>query len=316
MKRWCAWLLLGCGMVAAQDYPAGKTVKLVVPFAAGSATDALARVLADQLQQALKGSFVVDNKPGANGQIGAEAVAKALPDGHTLFVTTNTTQAANAALFKRLPYDPQKDFAPVARLTSAQFVLCAVPSLEARDVQELLQLAKANPARLSYATTNSTSLVAAEWLKTLAGIEMLGVPYKSNPNAITDLMAGRVQVMFADLASAVPQIKAGKLRALAVTGNKRSALLPDLPTMQQAGVAGLVLNTWAAVFAPAGTPRPVIERLNATIGTVLRKPEVIERVSVLGYEIVISSPEELARFNRDEIETWARAVRAARIQQE
>ena len=312
-------VLLSTALLAtahAQDYPAARAVRLVVPFAAGAATDALARVVADQLQRALGGSFVVDNKPGANGQIAAEAVARSTPDGHTLLVTTHTTQAANPALYKKLAYDPLRDFAPVARLTSAQFVLAVHPSLGLRDVGSLAAHARANRGKLSYATSNSTSLVAAEWLATLAGIEFLGVPYKSNPTALTDLMAGRVQLMFADLANTAPQIKAGKLVGLAVTGTRRTALLPDLPTMQEAGVAGFALNTWAGIFAPAGTPAAVIERLNGAVNAALARAEVRERIVALGYDIVTSSPAELARFNRDEIDTWARAVRAARINPE
>jgi tripartite-type tricarboxylate transporter receptor subunit TctC len=312
--RWLAWLpALLAGAACAQDYPGTRPVRLVVPFAAGAATDALARVVADQLQKAMGGSFVVDNKPGANGLIAAESFVKAAPDGYTLFITTHTTQAANPALYKKLPYDPLKDMAPVARLTSAQFVLCVHPALAARNVGELIAYARANPGELAYATTNSTSLVAAEWLKTIAGLEITGVPYKSNPAAMTDLIAGRIPLMFADLASAVPQVKAGRLRALAVTGTRRSALLPDLPTMREAGVAALTLNTWAAIYAPAATPVALIERVNGAVNAALRKPEVIERIGALGYDVVTSTPQELARFHRDEIDIWARAVRAARI---
>ena len=307
---------LYCATAAAQEYPAARPVKLVVPFAPGAATDALARVVGDQLQRALGGSFVIDNKPGANGQIAAEAAARSQPDGYTLLVTTNTTQAANPALYKKLTYDPLKDFAPVARLTSAQFVLVVHPDLPVKDVRGLVAYAKAQPGKLSYATSNSTSLVSAEWLNTLAGIETVGIAYKSNATAFTDVLAGRVPMMFADLANAAPQIKAGKLRGLAVTGVKRTALLPALPTMQEAGVGGFALNTWAGLFAPSGTPPAVIDKLNAAINAALRQAEVVTRITLLGYDVVTSSAAELGQFNRDEIDTWARAIKAAKIQPE
>ena len=308
---WC--LLLACATIDAAEYPGARPVKLVVPFAAGAATDALARIVADQLQRDLGGSFVVENRAGANGQIAAEAVARAAADGHTLLATTNTTQAANPALYRKLSYDPLKDFAPVARMTSAQFVLCVHPALAVRDVAGLVAHARARPGTLAYATSNSTSLVAAEWLKALAGLDLAGVPYKSNATALTDLMAGRVALMFADLANAVPQVRAGKLVALAVTGKRRSALLPDLPTMEEAGVPGLVLNTWAALYAPAGTPSAIVDRLNGAVNAALARVEVAARVQGLGYEVVTGSAAELGRFHRDEIDIWARAVRAARI---
>lgn len=317
MRTAAALLLCAlCGGAAAQEYPGTRPVSLVVPFAAGAATDALARVVGDQLQRALGGAFVVDNRPGANGRIAAEFVARAPADGHVLFVTTHTTQAANPALTRRLGYDPLRDFAPVARLTAAQFALVVHPSLKVRDVAGLVALARANPGRLSYATSNSTSLVAAEWLATIAGISWLGVPYKANGGAMNDLLSGLVPVMFADLANAAPLIRAGKLGGLAVTGARRTPLLPALPTMREAGIDGFALVTWAALFAPAATPGALVERLNAAVNTALARPEVRERIEGLGYEIVISTSAELARFNREELDTWARAVRAARIPQE
>lgn len=311
--------LLACCLASVaigQDYPGARAVKLIVPFAPGAATDALARLVGDQLQRALGASFVIDNKPGANGQIAAEYAARSAPDGYTLLVTTNTTQAANRALYKKLTYDPIRDFAPVARLTSAQFVLVVHPALPAKDLHGLIAHAKAQPGKLSYATSNSTSLVSAEWLNTLAGIDLIGIPYKSNATALTDVIAGRVPVMFADLANAAPQIKAGKLCGLAVTGTRRTALLPELPTMQEAGLAGFALNTWAGVFAPSGTPPAVIDKLNAAINAALRQAEVVTRITLLGYDVVTSSPAELGQFNRDEIDTWARAIKAAKIQPE
>jgi tripartite-type tricarboxylate transporter receptor subunit TctC len=298
--------------VWAQAYPV-KPVKIIVPFAAGAATDALARVIANELQQGLGGSFVVENRPGANGQIAAEAVVRSAPDGYMLFITTNTSQAANPSLYKKLPYDPLRDFTPIGRLTSGQFVLVVYPGLEAKSVADLVALAKAQPNKLSYATSNSTSLVSAEWFKALANIDVVGVSYKSNPTAIGDLVAGRIPMMFADQANAVPLINGGKLRALAVTGQTRSRLLPDLPTMHEAGITGFALNSWAGVFGPAGLPQPIVDKLNAAINAALKKPEVIERLAGFGYEPIGSTPRELAEFNRAEIEVWRRAIAAANI---
>lgn len=309
--RFLAYLLV-LAAAGAQAYPT-KPVKVIVPFAPGAATDSLARIVSHELQQALGGSFVVDNRAGANGLIAAEAVAKSAPDGYTLFVTTHTTQAANASLYKALPYDPANDFAPVSRLTSSHFVLVVHPALEASNVRELVLQAKARPGKFSYATSNSTSLVSAEWLKALSGIDLVGVPYKANPTAMGDLMSGRIQVMFADQANAVPAIKAGKLKALAVTGAKRALLLPEVPTMQEAGYDGFAINTWAAAYGPAKTPRAVVERLNRAIVAALKKPDIVEKLSGLGYEAHSSTPAELKKFNDEQIELWRRAITAAKI---
>jgi tripartite-type tricarboxylate transporter receptor subunit TctC len=300
--------------VAAAEYPA-TPVRILVPFAAGSSTDGLARVVAHELQLALGGSFIVENRAGASGMLAAEQVRRAEPDGHTLFVTTHTTQAANPSLFKTLPYDPIKDFTAISRLTAGQFVLVVHPSIPARSVDELVALARAQPGKLSYATSNSTSLVAAEWLKALRGLDIVGISYKSNPSAMTDLVAGRVPLMFADQANAVPLIKSSKLRALAVTGQTRSQLVPDVPTMEQAGIAGFALNSWAALYGPAGMPHPIVDKLHAAIAAALKKPDVLEKLTVgFGYEVIGSTPAELTDFNREEVDRWRRAITAAKIE--
>ena len=316
MRRWIlGFLLLFPALSLAQPYPS-KAVRVVVPFAPGAATDSLARLMASELQQALGSVFLVENRAGANGVIAAEFVARAAPDGYTLFVATNTTQAANPSLYRKLPYDPLGDFTPVSRLTSSQFILVVHPGVAAKSVQEWVALVRAQPGRLSYATSNSASLVAMEWLRISAGLEIAGVAYRSNTTALADLMGGRLQAMFADQANAVPAIKAGRLRALAVSGQQRTKLLPELPTMQEAGIEGFALNTWAGVFAPARLSPSIVERLNAVITAALRKPGVIERLAGLGYEAVGSTPEELASFNKSEVEVWRRAVTAAKVEAE
>jgi tripartite-type tricarboxylate transporter receptor subunit TctC len=315
MKYLMYFLWVVSSLVLAQPYPS-KAVRVVVPFAPGAATDSLARLMAAELQQALGSVFLVENRAGANGVIAAEFVARSAPDGYTLFVATNTTQAANPSLYRKLPYDPLKDFTAVSRLTSSQFILVVHPGVAAQSVKEFVALLRAQPGKLSYATSNSASLVAMEWLRAAAKLDIVGIAYKSNGTALTDLMGGRIHAMFADQANAVPAIKAGKLRALAVSGQQRTKLLPELPTLQEAGIEGVALNTWAGLFAPARLPPAIVERLNAAIAAALRKPEVIERLSGLGYEAVGSTPAELAAFNKAEVEVWRRAITAARIEPE
>ncbi|MBL8379937.1 MAG: tripartite tricarboxylate transporter substrate binding protein [Burkholderiales bacterium] len=306
-------LAVAAGAALAQEYPGARTVKIIVPFAPGSATDALARIIGDQLQRALGGTFVIDNQAGANGVIAAQAAARATPDGHTLFVSTNTTHSANPHLVKDLPYDPLKDFSPVARLTSGQFILVVPPALPARSLSELVALARERPGKLSYATSNATSLVAPEWLKALAGLDILSVPYKSNATAVTDLLAARVDMMFMDQANAVPMVRAGKLRALATSGGRRAALLPEVPTVAEGGFAGYALNSWAGLFAPAGTPPALIERLTQATRAALRAPDVLERLQGLGYEVIYAAPGELAQVAHEQHALWGRAISAAKV---
>ena len=306
---WAVW----AGGTVAQPYPT-RPVIVVVSFAAGSSTDALARVVAVELQKALGGSFVVENKAGANGLIAAEAVMRAKPDGHTVLVTTQSSHAANVSLLKSLPYDPIKDFTAIGRMTTGQFVLAVNPEVKATSVAELIALAKSQPGKLSYATSNTTSLVSAEWLKAIAGIDILGIPYKSNANAMTDLVAGRIELMFADQLNTTPLVSAGRLRGLAVTGSSRSSLVPDLPTMQEAGIAGFKLNSWSGMYGPAGMPRPIVDILNAAINAALKKPDIIQQLQRFGYDLVTSTPEGLAEFTREQIAVWRTAVNAAKIE--
>lgn len=306
-------LLAGWRPAAAQDYPA-RTVKIIVPFAAGSSTDILARVLAKDFQQQLGQPFIVENKAGADGLIGAQAVATAEADGYTLFVTTHTSQAANVSLFKTLPYDPLKDFSPISRLTSGQFILAVNPELKVKSVGDLIAHIKANPGKFSYATANSTSTVAMAWLAALKELDVVRVNYASAPRAMADLLANHVQITFGDQANTAPLVQDGRLTGLAVTGSSRSELVPALPTMREAGIHDLVLNSWAALYGPAKLPDAIVDKLNKAVLAAYRESEVVTALKAAGYDLVTSTPKELAAFNAQQIEVWRTAVALGKIE--
>jgi tripartite-type tricarboxylate transporter receptor subunit TctC len=300
----------------AQDsYPSG-IIKFVVPFAAGSATDTLARVLGEKMSASLGQAVVVDNMPGANGFLAAQNVARAEPDGLTVLVTSNTTHAANQSLFKKLPYDPINGFEPVSELGTITLALVVHPSVPASTAQELIAYAKAKPGELTFGSGSSSSRIAGEMLKTLAGIDMLNVPYKSNPQAVTDLLGGQISLVFADISTTLPQAKAGNVKALAVSSAERSPLAPDLPTMAEAGVPGYDLTAWFAAFVPAGTPRPIVDKLNAAFKAALADPQATKTLLGAGIEPTSSTPEELKAFVASETEKWAKIVKAAGIEPE
>jgi tripartite-type tricarboxylate transporter receptor subunit TctC len=303
------------GGAAAQAFPS-KPIRIVVPFAAGSATDTMARAYANEMQKLLGQPVIVDNKPGANGMIGAEAVARSAPDGYTLLWGTNSTNAANASLFKKLPYDQDKDFAPVAFLGSVPLIVAVNNDFPAKTLKDLIAYAKANPEKISFAAASSSQRVATEMLNGMAGTKMTYVPYKSSPNAITDLISGQVQLFTADLAVTLPQVKAGKIRGLAVTSAKRTPQV-DLPTVAEAGgLPGYELIAWFGAFAAAGTPKPIVDALNAAINKSMDAKELRERMDALGVQLEPQSPEWLGRFAKSESEKWARAIRDAGIQPE
>jgi tripartite-type tricarboxylate transporter receptor subunit TctC len=301
------------GAASAQEYPS-RAVKIIVPFAAGSSTDILARVLAKDFQQRLGQPFIVENKAGADGLIAAQAVVAAEPDGYTLFVTTHTSQAANVSLFKSLPYDPLKDFTPISRLTSGQFILAVNPTVPVKSVEELISHIKANPGKYSYATANSTSTVAMAWLAALKGLDVVRVNYASAPRAMADLLANHVQITFGDQANTAPLVQDGRLKGLAVTGAGRSELVPALPTMREAGVNELVLNSWAALYGPAKLPAAIVEKLNKSVHAAYRENEVVTALKAAGYDLVASRPEELAAFNAQQIDVWRTAVTLGKIE--
>jgi tripartite-type tricarboxylate transporter receptor subunit TctC len=300
--------------LAQAPYPA-KPIRIVVPFAAGSASDGAGRVLAQALGERLKQSVVVEPRPGAFGQIAAQAVARSAPDGYTLFLTTNTTHSANPHLYRNLLYDALKDFDPVVRVGHYPFLLVVTPGLPVTTTAQFIDYAKANPGALSYGTPNSTSLVVMETIKRRARISIERVQYKSSPEAVLDLSAGRLQAMICDFATAVPQVKAGKLRALGVTTARRSPLLPSAPPVAEA-LPGIDTAGWLGMFVPAGTPREIVQRLSRELLEVLAQPDMHARLGSVGVELDPLPPERFGRFVREQIDQWGKLIRAAGIEPE
>jgi tripartite-type tricarboxylate transporter receptor subunit TctC len=299
----------------ADTYPS-KPITIIVPFGPGSGTDTITRVIAQPLSVALKESVVVEDRPGANGALAALYVARSAPDGYTLFMSTNSPHSAAPFLMKNIGYDPVKDFAPITRMGSYTLMLCVHPDIPAKSVKELIEYAKVNPGKLSFASGNTSGVVAGETLKHWAEIDMLHVPYKSVPPALNDVLAGRVSMMFADLTTALPHVKAGTLRALAVTRLKRSALIPELPTLDEAGVKGFNMDSWAAIFAPAGTPSDTIKLLNAELRKIIDSPDVKSTLAKAGFEAFSSSPTELDELVKDQLGKWGKMIKDAGIQPE
>jgi tripartite-type tricarboxylate transporter receptor subunit TctC len=299
----------------AQDFPA-KPITFVVPFAAGSATDQIARAIGQGVTEATKQSVTIDNKPGASGFIAAQQVAKAAPDGYTVLITTNTTHAANEHLFKSLPYDPVKDFVPITLLGKGGQIMIVNPKVEAKTVGEFVALAKKNPGKLSFGSGSSSSRIAGELLQQMAGIQILHVPYKSNPLAINDLLGGQIDMMITDTATGLPQVQGGKVRALGVTDTKRSPLAPDIPTIDEAGVKGYSMGYWFAAYVPAKTPPAVVKRLQELMVAATKGPAAVKFYQASGVDAATSTPEELAKFQLSESAKWGRIVKAANIQPE
>jgi tripartite-type tricarboxylate transporter receptor subunit TctC len=300
---------------AAQSYPT-RQINFVVPFAAGSATDALARVLGQKLNADHGWTVVVENVAGASGSLAAQKVARAQADGHTVFITSNTTHAANQSLFKKLPYDPIADFAPIGKLGNITLALAVHPSVPANNVRELIAYSKANPGKLTFGSGSSSSRIAGEMLKTLAGLEALHVPYRSNPLAVTDLLGGQISLVFADISTTMPQIRAGKVKGFGVSSAQRSPLAPELPTMVEEGVPGYELTAWFAAFVPAKTDKAIVSKLNAAMNTALADKVVQDALLGAGIEPLTSTPEELGAFVVSETKKWAEIVKAAGIQPE
>ena len=298
----------------AQTWPS-RPVRLVVPFPAGSATDQIARVIGQQLQESLGQPFVVENKPGAQGSIAATEVARTAPDGYTLMVGTNTPLAANPSLFKKLNYDPAKDFAPIARLGTISFMIMVRPDFPAKNFKEFLAYARANPGKLSAGYGSAGSQVSQAMLRSMGKIDFIDVPYKGLPQAITDVLGGSVSFTFADLANALAQIKGGKLRGIAVTSAKRSPLAADVPAIAEE-LPGYELIAWFALVAPAGTPAPVISRLHDVTAKSLAKPDVKARFDALGTDVAPMNPEQLGGFIKSETAKFARLAKEAGIQPE
>jgi tripartite-type tricarboxylate transporter receptor subunit TctC len=310
----CAFAILPAS-APAQDYPS-RAIRFVVPFTAGSATDALARVLGQKLNATLGWTIVVENIAGASGQTAASNVARAAPDGYTVFITSNTTHAANANLFKKLSYDPIADFEPVTRLGNITLALAVHPSVPAGSVRELIAYGKANPGKLSFGAGSTSARMASELLKTRGGFDMLHVPYRANPLAVADLLGGQISLVFADLSTTLPQIRAGKVKGLGVSSVRRSSLAPELPTMIEQGIPDYEMIGWFAAFVPAKTPAPIVDKLNSAIKAAVEDKSVQTTLLAAGIEPLTSSPNELRAYVISETKKWADIVKAAGIEPE
>src|SRR5438876_7044295 len=293
----------------AQAYPS-KPIRLIVPFPPGGTTDILARAVAQRLTQTLGQSVVVDNRPGAAGNIGADIVAKSAPDGYTLLMGTVGTHAINPSLYAKMPYDHVKDFAPVVLVAGVPNVLVVNPALPVNSVSDLIKLAKDKPGQLNFASSGSgTSIhLSGELFKTMAGVDMTHVPYKGSAPALTDLMGGQVQLMFDNLPSSLQQIKAGKLRAIAVTSLQRAAALPDVPTVADT-IPGFEASSWFGVLAPAGTPRGIVVKINGEVAKWLASPDAKEKLAAQGANVAGGSPEDFSKHIQAETAKWAKVVK-------
>ncbi len=296
----------------AQTFPS-KPVHIVVPFAAGGGVDILTRVLAQQLAERLGQPVVVDDKPGAGGNLGVDAVAKAPADGYTLVMATTGTHTINPGLYAKLPFDAERDFRPITPVASVPNLLVVHPSLGVNSVAELVALARSKPGQLSYASfgNGASNHLSGEMLNALAGIKATHVPYKSAPQAVTDLIAGQTSFAFVNMPLALPHVRAGKLKGLAVTGAKRSAAAPDFPTMQEGGVPGFVVESWYGLMAPAGTPDAVVARLHKETLAALAMPEVRESFAKQGADVLSSSPEAFAAMVKGERARWTEVIRTS-----
>ncbi|MEO7937481.1 MAG: tripartite tricarboxylate transporter substrate binding protein [Burkholderiaceae bacterium] len=288
-----------------------RPIKFIVPFGAGSGTDIVARLVGQKLSEAVGQPVVVENKVGASGSIAAEFMTRAAPDGYTVFIATQTTQASNAGMFKKLPYDPLKSFEPVTMLGSIPLLIVVTPSLPVTNVQELMAYARANPGKLTVGYGTGGAQVTAELFKTLAKAEVLLVPYKSNPLALTAVMAGEINMMVTDPGPSLQLIAAGKLRALAVTTPQRSSIAPNLPTAIEAGLPGYDLSAWYCALLPAGTPKPIVTRLHDELARIVAMPDVKQRFGQAGIEAFSSTPEQLQKFMESELVKWSTHIKNA-----
>lgn len=309
-KFFGALLCIATSLAFAQSYP-NKPVRMVVPFPPGGTTDILARAVGQKLSESWGQLVVIDNRPGAGGNIGTDIVAKSAPDGYTLLMGTVGTHSINASLYAKLPFDPINDFVPVTLVASVPNVLVVNSTVDSKSVKDLIALAKSKPGQLTFASSgNGTSIhLAGELFKSMTGTAMLHIPYKGSAPAITDLLGGQTNMMFDNLPSAMPHIKSGKLRALAVTSASRSPALPDTPTIAETGISGYEASSWFGVLAPAGTPKEVVARIHADIVKALSAPEIKERLSGQGAEPVGNTPEQFAQHIKTETVKWAKVVK-------
>ena len=309
-KIFAVLLCASASLAFAQDYPS-KPVRMVVPFPPGGTTDILARAVGQKLSESWGQQVVIDNRPGAGGNIGTDIVAKSPADGYTLLMGTVGTHAINASLYGKLPFDPVKDFAPVTLVASVPNVLVVNSTVDSKSVKELIALAKSKPGQLAFASSgNGTSIhLAGELFKSMTGTAMLHIPYKGSAPAIAELLGGQTNMMFDNLPSAMPHIKSGRLRALAVTSVRRSPALPDIPTIAETGISGYEASSWFGVLAPAGTPKDIVAKIQGDIARALNAPEIKERLSGQGAEPVGNTPEQFAEHIKAESAKWARVVK-------
>ena len=295
---------------AAQAYPT-KPVTIIVPFAAGGTTDILARIVGQALNTELGQSVIIDNRAGAGGNIGGALAAKAQPDGYTLFMGTVGTHAINGALYKKMPFNPIKDFAPLTRVATVPNLLVANPNQPFKTVKELITYAKAHPGKINYGSSGNGSSIhlSGDLFKSMAKVDMVHVPYKGSAPAVTDLLGNQIGIMFDNMPSAIQHVRAGKLVPIAVTTAKRSPELPDVPTIAEAGVPGYEATSWFGMFAVAGTPKPVLDKLHTALAKVLKQPDVQKKIGEQGGEVVVDTPEQFAAFIKTETAKWGKVVK-------
>jgi len=315
--RIAALALLGVTHAVAQTYPT-KPIRILIAQAPGSATDVVSRVVGNRLSEELGQPIVIEAKPGAGGMLGTEAAARSVPDGYTLFMANNSTHGSNPAVYAKLPYDAVNDFAPIAFVASVPYVLVVSPSMPVSSVQQLIAHVKSSPGRINYASAGngSTHHFCGELLKSMAGIDILHIPYKGTPPAIAGLLGGDVSMMFANLADIGSQIRSGKVKALAVTTARRASLLPELPTMSEAGLPGFEIVSWFGLLAPAGTPAPIVARLNAEANKALARGDVQATLGAQALEVAPGTPEQFGVHIKSEIAKFTRIARAAGIKSE
>jgi tripartite-type tricarboxylate transporter receptor subunit TctC len=297
------------------QYPS-KAIRIVCPFPAGSATDTISRILGASVSAAVGQPVVVDNKAGADGAIAGAEVVKAAPDGYTLLMATNSPMSAVPAMKKVPPYDPVADFTPVTDIGRYTFFIVVHPSVPAKTLAEFIQYAKANPGKVNYATGNTTGIVSTAYFSSLAKIEMVHVPYRGEPQAMVDMISGRVQFMFASSSTSVPQVREGKLRALVTTLPRRSHVLPDVPTIAEAGMPEFSITSWAGLFGPAKMPKEITDRINREFATAMAKPDVLAAMEKQAFVLSPSSPEKLGAFVKEQLESYRNILRAAGVQPE
>jgi len=319
MQRWIIWAAAAAAaaagaMASAQSYPA-KPIRIVIPFVPGGPSDTVGRAVGSKFQEYLGQPAIVENRPGANGAIAAEFVAKSDPDGYTLLVGSIGVFSINAALYRDLRYHPVRDFAPITLAVTTPNVLVTKLEFPPHSVKELVDYAKRNPGKISYASsgTGSSDHLTAELFKQMTGTFGVHIPYRGGAAVVTDLLGGQVEASFQNMGNVATQIRAGKIRALAVTANSRAAALPDVPTMAEAGYPGLIVTSWQAAAAPAKTPREVVARLNDAMVKALRSPDVRDRLTAIGFDVVASTPEQFGQFMKNEVERWTRVVQRGGI---